>query len=262
MESLLYYAAKLFWFLMRPEQLCLVLLFFAWWLIRAGRRLGQHLLAGVILFFALLSVWPVGDYLLQPLEDRFQRAPLTTDIAGIIVLGGGEEAELSKARGTEEFNWAAERYMALLPLLQSYPQAKVLVSGASGNPLAQHISGAIVAERWLRDAGVKADIVFEHKARNTWENASNLQPWHYQDPRPWLLVTSAFHMPRAVGVFRKRGWNVVAYPVDYRSFPPGQSHINTNLSENLFTLSVGLREWVGLLAYHLTGRTSSWLPAP
>ncbi|MFP8965561.1 YdcF family protein [Pokkaliibacter sp. CJK22405] len=269
MQTLLYYGAKLFWFLMRPEQLCLVLLLLSWWLIRRGNSWGRHLLMTVILFFTVMAFWPVGDYLIGPLENRFPKpASLPSEIAGIIVLGGGEEAELSAVHQSDEFNWAAERYMVVPALLQHYPQARVLISGASGNPLRQHIAGAVVGERWLRSIGVTAPLVIENNARNTAENATRLAPWKDKareegsNNAPFLLITSAYHMPRAMGVFRQQGWNVVAYPVDYRAFPLGEQHINTNMSANLYELSVGLREWVGLAGYHLTGRIPSWFPAP
>ncbi|MFB9885947.1 YdcF family protein [Balneatrix alpica] len=266
MDDLWFYLSKAFWFVSRPEHAGLLILLLGWWLLPRMARLGRWLV-GLVVFTALpFSVWPLADYLLIPLEQRFPtlgvQQPWPEQVAGIIVLGGGEEAEMSAARGTVEFNWAAERYTSMLALMQRYPKVPILVSGASGNPLAEKISGARVVQQWLQESGITHPVFFEHQARNTWENASRLQSWREQYPGNWLLVTSAYHMPRAMGVFRQQGWQVLAMPVDYRAYPAGQQRINANLAENLFLLSVALREWVGLTAYYWGGRSSAWLPAP
>jgi uncharacterized SAM-binding protein YcdF (DUF218 family) len=84
-------------------------------------------------------------------------------------------------------------------------------------------------------------------------------------PQPgqrWLLVTSASHMPRAVGVFRQIGWPVIAYPVDYRT--AGGASIGTlpNVSRRWLEFDDAIRAWIGLIAYWLAGRIASPFPGP
>ena len=78
----------------------------------------------------------------------------------------------------------------------------------------------------------------------------------------WILVTSAFHMPRAIGAFRHTGWNVVPYPVDYRRGARSEDTSGRNLGHGLQTLNVALREWLGLALYYADGRIDRLLPAP
>ena len=77
---------------------------------------------------------------------------------------------------------------------------------------------------------------------------------------PWILVTSAFHMPRALGTFCAAGWrNLVPYPTDYRG-DKIREQIGWNLGANLTVLNIGVKEWVGLLAYRFTGQTETFFP--
>ncbi|EFG2886070.1 YdcF family protein, partial [Escherichia coli] len=76
-----------------------------------------------------------------------------------------------------------------------------------------------------------------------------------------LLVTSAFHMPRSVLLFRKAGFEVVPWPADYRSTgEDGPGLTGHNIIHTMQTTGVALKEWIGLVAYRLTGRTDSVLP--
>jgi uncharacterized SAM-binding protein YcdF (DUF218 family) len=122
-----------------------------------------------------------------------------------------------------------------------------------------------VAKTLWRELGVpESQMIFEAGARNTYENALFTQA--LVQPRAdqrWLLVTSAWHMPRAMGIFRALGMKPIAWPVDYRTSgtaddwrPPGDG------SRALRNVEAGLREWVGLLVYRLTGKTDALLPAP
>ena len=117
---------------------------------------------------------------------------------------------------------------------------------------------------WL-SLGVPAQrMTFENRSRNTYENATMTRA--IVQPRPgerWLLVTSAAHMPRSMGIFRRAGWNMIAYPVDYRTFGDARDVRPTTLAlDALRRIDAALHEWIGLLVYRLTGKTDSLLPAP
>ena len=117
----------------------------------------------------------------------------------------------------------------------------------------------------LRDLGIGSDrLLLERKARNTAENAMLAK--QLADPKPgerWLLVTSAWHMPRAMGLFRKAGFDVEAWPVDYRTAGPGDAWILfSSPVEGLRRLDFVVKEWVGLLVNRLTGRSDDLFPAP
>ena len=107
-------------------------------------------------------------------------------------------------------------------------------------------------------------LVAEDKSHNTVENARFSKA--LADPKPgerWLLVTSAYHMPRAIGIFRQAGFPVEAYPVDWRTrgaidlMMPFDS-----LTGGLRRTDTAVREWVGLFAYWITGQSAALFPAP
>jgi uncharacterized SAM-binding protein YcdF (DUF218 family) len=106
--------------------------------------------------------------------------------------------------------------------------------------------------------------VLEHQSRTTWENATYLHA--LLQPRPgerYILVTSAFHMARSVGTFRQVGFDVVPYQVDYRT--KGAVALVSPFWEGpagLARFDTAAKEWIGLLAYWLSGRSDSLWPAP
>ncbi len=108
-----------------------------------------------------------------------------------------------------------------------------------------------------------ARIAFERAARNTRENAllamALAQP---QAGETWLLVTSASHMPRAMGSFGRAGWRVTAYPVDYLTAGPGRWRPGFSLMHGLSLLTLAEKEWIGLAAYRLLGWTDRLFPDP
>ncbi len=78
----------------------------------------------------------------------------------------------------------------------------------------------------------------------------------------WVLITSAMHMPRSVGVLRKAGWKVLPYPVDFKTDGTGESRYFSGFGAGLGGLSTALKEWLALFAYRVLGRTDSLFPAP
>lgn len=261
MENALFLISKTLWLALQPDNLLVLLLLAGVAGLWLGRRSARLLLTLTAIPAAVLLVLPLGDLLLQPLETRFPRTPLPERVAGILVLGGSEDAELSDRWAQPQFNMAAERLMLLPALMQRYPEARVVVTGGSASVLHPEYRGADVAQAWLQSLPLKTDsIIFERNARNTWENARESALSLGGVPaEPWLLVTSAFHMPRSVGIFRQRGWQVIPYPVDY--YGTGGRY-RPQFAVNLRDLVTGVREWTGLLIYHLLGRTDALFPAP
>lgn len=229
------------------------------------RRVGRVLVTGVALAAAAALLTPLDAWLAQPLETRFARPdPMPERVAGIIVLGGGEWPVLSAARGTVETNEGGERFTAAMTLARRYPDARVLFSGGSGDLAHPEFGGAPVAARLLLGLGLdRQRLVLEADSRNTYQNAVNSK--RLVAPKAgetWLLVTSALHMPRSVGVFRKQGWEVVPYPVDYRTAGAQWGCGACNIVTPLHTIQSAGREWAGLLVYRLAGRTSALFPRP
>ena len=220
-------------------------------------------LAGLL---AICAFSPVGALLTRPLEDRFPRAP--ADLAaptGILVLGGSVDETIGAARGQVTLTEAASRLTEGVALARRFPMARLVFTGGSAAIVPRGETEAAAALRLWTDLGVPPErITLEDRSRDTWENATLTQA--LVAPKPgerWLLVTSAQHMPRAMGIFRRVGWPMIPYPVDYRT-SGGWSDWRPSheASGGLARLDAAVHEWIGLVAYRLTDRTDALFPAP
>ncbi len=206
----------------------------------------------------LLGGWaPLPDALLRHLERQYPDPPPlpAQSYVGVIVLGGALESGYA-GEGTEEpqVNGGAERMTTVLPLLRQAPDLEVVFTGGQGEYFGTGPSEAERARRFFVQLGLDPKRVrLEDKSRNTYENAVFTARLGGIDPsQPWILITSASHMPRALAVFRKQGWNVTPYSVDFRA---GLATPWTTYSLGDFEKwRVALHEYLGILAYRLTGR--------
>jgi len=263
-----YVLFKVAWFFATPSNLLvvLVLLGLAVHFVPRldGFGIGLTAFAALLLLFAGLS--PVANWMLLPLEERF--APFRDDgrpVDGVIVLGGSVLAEESFGRGQLTLNDAGERAVALADLARRYPRARMVFSGGGGTILEDEAAEAAAFGRFAGALGIEPGrILVEDRSRTTDENAALSKALVQPQPgERWLLVTSAWHMPRAVGCFRQTGFAVAAYPVDFRT--RGASDARRPfafVSDGLRRVDVAAKEWVGLLAYRLAGRTSELFPGP
>lgn len=264
---LFFIVSKLLWAVTVPSTALTLLAAIGLLLALRWRRLGFSLAAAGVLGILFFGLGPVGRMLTVPLEDRF---PIFHDdggpVAGVVVLGGAELPVVTGARGQPAFQESAERMMALADLSRRYPQARIVFSGGSGALINRAtIAEADVVKMVLPQFGVDPERVeYERDSRNTFENA--LLSKQLAQPAPgerWLLVTSAAHMPRAMGCFRAAGFPVTAYPVDFRTTgEPQWTQLYDNISQGLASTDYAVREWIGLIAYKLSGRIPSLFPSP
>lgn len=232
------------------------------------RRTGVALSVFGLLALLLVGISPLANAVILPLEERFPArtaAGIQGPVAGIILLGGAEDGWVSTGRGALAVNEAAERITETARLALAHPQAKVVVTGGVANLVNKGAVGTREIAQFFQDLGVSPDrLIAETKSRNTHENATLTLPLINAKPgETWLLVTSAYHMPRSVGVFRKAGLDVVAYPVDFRV--RGTEDLTRwfpTMPSGLKRFDTAVKEWAGLIAYRLTGRTSALFPAP
>ena len=258
--------SKIFWFLANPGNLLLLCVVGGVLLLKTRwRRGGERLLFGAALVAVVLSVVPVGGMMTRVLEDRFpalHEPPPKVD--GIVVAGGVVDPVLTHYRRQVSIGGAAERLFAMAALAKRYPKAKLVFTGGSGRLFEQDKKEAHLVAPILQALGVDpARVIFEDQSRNTTENAEFSR--RLVDPKAgetWLLVTSASHMPRAVGSFRKAGWPVVAYPVNYGTTGESMPPFQFNFGYGINSLSFAIHEYVGLLSYWLTGKTDALFPGP
>jgi len=264
-ETAFFLASKLFWMALRPNTLALLLALAGLVLVWRGRRFGRWPLALGLGWYAAVFVLPVSTALLLPLESRFARPVAPPDaVAGLVVLGGAVEQQLTQAHGIPALNGAAERMTEAVALALRHPEARLVFTGGSAAIIPGGPTEADTARKLFADLGLPAArITFESESRNTWENA--VLTHRLVQPRPgetWLLVTSASHMPRAMGSFREAGWSVVAWPVNFTTGADPGLWYNWPFPTRLNQAEGALREWLGLLVYRMTGRSAALLPAP
>ena len=230
-------------------------------------RLGGWLMGTSIVLIAVAGFSPLGNALLWQLENRFPAwDPARGGYPdGIIVLGGTVSAELAKTRGTLGLNATAERFVAGLQLANRFPNARIVFAGGSADLILPGEDEASVAIHDYEEFGVAPNRLFaERQSRDTFENALfSRQIANYRPGERWLLVTSAAHMPRAMAAFRAVGFPVEAYPVDYQTTGLPQDFLPSSMpSRGLQLTDTAVHEWIGLLAYRVTRRTSELFPKP
>jgi len=263
-----FYISKIVWFCLQPSSLLLILLIAgAALLFTRHQKTGRRLVVVAAALLLVGGLLPLSSWLILPLEDRFPRADLSgAQVDGIVVLGGAEDARVSTARHAHALNEAAERLTEVAALARRFPKAKIVFTSGSIEILSAPTIGADAGGVVLEDLGISGRdrLILERRSRNTWQNAVYTK--ELVDPRPgerWLLVTSAAHMPRAMGVFRKAGFRVEPWPVDYRTAGSWDLvRLFEAPAEGLRRLDQATREWVGLVVYWLTGRSSALFPAP
>ena len=229
-------------------------------------RAGWRLAVASLVLIGSAGFLPLGKALSIPLENRFARwDPAGAPPAGIVVLGGAINANKLTTRGEVGINEAAERVIAVPMLAKQYPAARIIYSGGDAGLFVRRGSEADVVADLFESLGVPATrLTLEGRSRNTVENA--IYSKALARPKPgerWLLVTSALHMPRAIGTFRRAGFAVEAYPVDYQTNGWGDLlEVFGSASGGLARTDNALHEWIGLIAYRITGKTSELVPGP
>jgi uncharacterized SAM-binding protein YcdF (DUF218 family) len=266
MDTLFFLLSKIFWLICSPESLLIILLFLCFFLvfIKAYKKATVLSIFLSVLIF-MITIFPVGSWILYPLENRFSTVnELSEPIDGIIVLGGAEDILNSLAWKQVELNQHSERFFAFIRLIKEFPLAKHVYSGGTGDPLRQEYKGSEVAKQLFKEQGLDiSTILFESESRNTFENAVMTRKMvNPGSSERWVLITSASHMPRSIGVFEKAGWKVIPYPVNHETNPETLFRTTWNFSGNLEELNAAVYEWMGLLAYSTTGKTSQLFPGP
>ncbi len=261
-----FWLSKILWAVVSPGMLLILLL--ALGLLFHFK--GLEKLSIVLLFlslggFLIIAITPLPQLFFSVLENRF---PVTKElpkrIDGIIVLGGSVEEAIYEQKGLVTLNSTAERLSEFVKLGRAYPKAKMVFTGGTNNLSAVGKTEADTSRQFFKDVGFDVSrIVFEDQSRNTIENVKHakeiIKP---KKDENWILVTSAFHMPRSVGVFRKQEWDVIPYPTDFRLDETKSYGLHYDIIDGLSILDVGLHEYAGLIVYYLKGETQSLFPSP
>jgi uncharacterized SAM-binding protein YcdF (DUF218 family) len=261
----MFLVSKVFWLLAQPLSLVFLLLVLSYMSGGTGFQRLRRIFSGLAATLLFLTLFTsCGGVMLQVLENRIARpANLPANLSCIIILGGAFENEVISGRGGMDFNQAADRFVEGLKLAQAHPAAKIVVSGGDGSFSGKYDGDAETSIAFFSTFGIAPErIIRETRSRTTFENADNtralLESTGLSD---CALVTSAFHMPRSVGLFRKLGIPITPWPVDYRT--SGQLTLGPDFSQpslNAQLTTTAMREWIGLIAYYISARTHVLFP--
>ena len=229
------------------------------------QRLGRFFLFVSTIWLGVVLFTPFANLMAVALEGRFVRPTLPDHVDGIITLGGGLEFRIAHERNVTEQANAADRLYETVLLAKKFPDAKVVYTGSTNMIDGRRYSSGDIAKQYLTSLGVEESrIILEEDARNTFSNVVRskalLNP---KQDEVWVVVTSAYHMPRAIGVFRTQNWKVLPWPSDYQTHGNSAAYdFSYDAFSNVETLKLALHEWVGLISYRWLGRTTELFPAP
>jgi uncharacterized SAM-binding protein YcdF (DUF218 family) len=260
----MFFFAKVFWLTSQPVTIgfLLIALSFVLMIFRIRRlAIAAGLLSLTLIFVSFYTT--SGALIVQELEDRFPRPAAPADVACIVLLGGGIATKVDGVRGGYNLDDAADRYIETVRLAGVYPNARIIMSGGDGSLTGGYVKEADIIRRMFDDFHIDpARVEYDAESRDTYENAINtraiLQRLNLDN---CLLVTSGFHMPRAVAIFRNLGMDVTPWVADYRT--TGKQGLTLSAGhpiDNADLLTTGLREWIGIVAYYFAGRVSTLYP--
>ena len=263
MDTLFWFFSKLLWWIFSPSRILLFLLALGTVLLWTKKNIaGRWLLSVAVVVIFVLSFRPFGQGLLFVLESRFSHSlKLPEELDGVVVLAGSENSTISKTWGQPSLNGSSERLITFISLAKRYPEAKLLFVGGVGSVDSQVPTPEGTARMIFEQVGLDASrVIFESKSHNTFQGG--VASYELIKPKAgekWVLITSAFHMPRSVGVYRQAGWEVIPYPVDFGY--DDQIRFDFSLG-HMAVFSRALHEWIGVFVYGLTGKTTELFPGP
>ena len=232
-----------------------------WWavallVIGRWRRTALGMLWSGLSVLGLLGFEALPHALLRPLENKYPvpSAAAVERHVGVVVLGGATQHPRSyQAHAQVPLGEAAERMSVPVGWLRQHPQLALVFSGGEGRLRATGVTEADLARVFYQEQGLDlARVTLEAGSRTTRENARQVAS--LLGPRcqePWLLVTSAWHMPRAMAEFESVGCSVTPYPVDFRT-GASTAWSDYALARSLLLWQTALHEWLGLAVYALT----------
>ena len=245
--------SKLLLFIINPASWILIILFLAIFIIK-NPKLKKRLYIVVVLIFLLFS----NRFIYNKLVMAWQPKPanLSQHYEAGIVLGGFTNFD---KHNNGFLNGSSDRFIETEKLYHQGIIKKIIVSGGNGSlDQSKPKEAGFVREQFIEQGISANDIYFENESRNTFENAKNckliLDSMHLQSPV--VLITSAMHMPRALAIFKKTGYEIIAYPSNFEEIEITFS-IEDYFIPDLFTLTQWqkfLKEIVGIIIFKITGK--------
>ena len=255
-----FFLSKFLWFLFNPFNCILFLLFLSLvFNFFKFLKFSKIILYFTFLFFFIAGALPTGSYLLYLLEKNYHnKVNLPEKVEGILILSGATSPFLTKEYDQIALNGSVERLTESIQLMKKYPKAKVFFAGGSGSIDFPDLNHSDVAKKFYESLDVNTkNIFFDKKSRNTYENiVFAKKKFNPNINEKWILITSAFHLKRAISIGEKLGWELIPYATDYKLPKKFKWKLSFDFFNNLGSLQHSSHEWVGIISYYLMGRSS------
>lgn len=245
---------KILWAFIQP--LTLIAFIFIAALLFRKCEWARKLLIAVSVIFLAFGFLPIGPILLNSLERQNPIPELPSRIDGMIVLGGAIDTEGSALHDQIQFTPFATRLTEMVRLSRLYPQARIVYSGGSGNLTSSNAREADIVAKLLKDLGIsQKNIIFENQSRSSFENVKySYELVHPQPGENWVLITSAFHLPRAIRIFDKQKWPVIPYPAGFIENKSLEPRVLLDVLGNYWKLKIAVKEYIAIIAYQISGK--------
>ena len=254
-----FYLSKMIWLVLNPFNIFVLFTIVTIILhLISFRKISIAIFLTNFLYLIIISFLPIGNYLINKIEKEYHSNLIIPDkLDGILILGGATNPSMYKEFNQISVNGSAERLIESVSIIKRFKYSKVIFSGGSGVINRPDLGHSQVAKSFYKKIGIEESrIIFEDNSRNTYENI--LFAKKIAKPKlneNWLLITSAFHMKRAMLIASKNEWELIPYAVDFKTMKKFRFTPNLNLLSNINSLQNGLHEWLGLIFYYLMKRT-------
>lgn len=255
-----FYLSKVFWFLFNPFNLIIIFLIFGFFSYKFKKFFLANFFYYISLsFFLIFAILPTGPYLVYFLEKDFHKTNYYPEkLDGILILSGATNPFLTKEYDQINLGEGAERLIESYFLIKKFPNVKIIFSGGAAYLGYPEITDSSAAKKFYKDMGLDiSKIYFENKSRNTFENLFLSK--NYAQPKKnenWLLISSAFHLRRALNVGDELDWKLIPYPTDFRQSKKFIFKFSFDFFYNLSQSNLALHEWLGIFYYYLSNKTS------
>ncbi|MFY8108320.1 MAG: YdcF family protein [Bacteroidia bacterium] len=250
-----YFLSKVLYGIVAPVSLVLIM-FIIYFI--SGIKKWIYWAFGLMLFFSnpFIAQTVMGWYEIDPI--RIEKGK---KYDGIIILGGFISNVDVDGENRAVFSDGNDRMMQALYLFKNKVSNRIIYTAGRDTIFTKYSPEALLGKEYLMKSGIPDTCIWaEIRSINTFENAYlTKEMLQKKDPnwkkKEYLILTSAFHMRRAMACFEKQGFQVTAYSTDMRSSRSKFSVLNTIMPTyggfEIWTFL--LKEWIGLVVYQLKG---------
>lgn len=261
MEQLHFLLGKALWLILAPSHFLLLILLLGVILFKFKPNLSYRLSRSVTIVLLLIALTPVEHLILAPLEHRISAPNSLRHIDSIVVLGGGQQKKQSHQFPYSGFGQHTGRMIAAIDLAKQLNVPLIFVGGQEQATQELYLESTSL-KTLVKMADLPSNQVFiNDQSNDTYDNATKAKKiLAAQQLNHSLLITSAAHMPRALGVFQQQQINITPFPVEYKLSNESHWFSPISLVKKLYLIEYGVHEWLGLAKYYLLGMTPSFFP--